>query len=477
MKRTTIGFRKAETKGGTESYKVSKKFKTIQKRKKMTLTSTQLNVNNATTSLNNAQITELCMTKRRRIADEENPKFTHPKTNKPLNKIITKLETTTNNKFQTISIDTTEEDVTIMDTENMTVQDNVENVAKKSRPPPIIIHEKFTDHKKMNDYLKTKLGGNHYWKHSPYTTALYLEKYEDWKMCNTIFQEGKLEYHTFTPKEEKTHAFVLKGIFHNIELEDIKNELIMDHKINCKNVYTMRGTKWPMFLIITDGAVTIRELQSKVRHMDNTAVRWERHINNKLIIQCHRCQRWGHATTNCRASPKCLKCAKSHLTRECDRKDEDAIKCANCSGQHPANSTECKIYKIKITQIENRNSHVPPSPQMKYIAAPAPTANIWEARKEALATQNEVKTSPAVRTSRPPLLPTPPITNSSQDGGDMTQLSLINDEFNKLSQLVDLDQMLRRVRYLNGKLTNCNSEIEKFEVFYKFTQDISNNVI
>lgn len=442
----------------------------------LTLTSVQIvNSNNETTSLDSDQITQLCMTKRRRITEDENPKFTHPATNKEINKIKTTPETIITNRFQSISKENTEKDDMIMDTENLTVHENLEKTTKKFRPPPIIIHEKFEDHKKMNEYLKSKLEGNHYWKHSPNSTALYLDKYDDWKMCTAIFEEGKLEYHTFTPKEDKTHAFVLKGVFHTIELEDIKSELLHDHKINCKNVYKMRGTKWPMYLVITDGSVTVRELQNKVRYIDNTAVRWERHINNKIIIQCHRCQLWGHATSNCRASPKCLKCAKPHLTRDCDRKDEDELKCANCSEKHTANSTECRIYKAKIAQIESRNIFAPP--QMRYVAAPAPVTNAWDARRQALAAQNETMMTPEPRTTRPPLLLTPPTNKPSQIAGGTNQLSSITDEFNKLNQLIDLDQMLKRVKYLNNKLENCNSEIEKFQVFYKFTLDISNNVI
>ncbi|CAH1384246.1 unnamed protein product [Tenebrio molitor] len=76
----------------------------------------------------------------------------------------------------------------------------------------------------------------------------------------------------------------------------------------------MRGTKWPAYLIVTDRTYTLDKLE-QIKFVLNTKVSWQRHINNKIFVQCHRCQRWGHATANCHAQAKCVKCAGDHLTR------------------------------------------------------------------------------------------------------------------------------------------------------------------
>lgn len=37
------------------------------------------------------------------------------------------------------------------------------------------------------------------------------------------------------------------------------------------------------------------------------------------VIQCYRCQIYGHLQKNCTASPKCIKCAHDHFTYECKK--------------------------------------------------------------------------------------------------------------------------------------------------------------
>nr|CAI5846180.1 unnamed protein product [Callosobruchus analis] len=70
-------------------------------------------------------------------------------------------------------------------------------------------------------------------------------------------------------------------------------------------------------MLITDNKTKLNYLNNNVRFILNTKILWERRQSERPIIQCHRCQRWGHATSNCQRQPRCLKCAASHLTNEC----------------------------------------------------------------------------------------------------------------------------------------------------------------
>ncbi|GBP67583.1 hypothetical protein EVAR_98637_1 [Eumeta japonica] len=49
--------------------------------------------------------------------------------------------------------------------------------------------------------------------------------------------------------------------------------------------------------------------------------------------QCHRCQLYGHAASNCHAQPRCVKCLVPHCTKDCERKKEAGGKpsCCNCA--------------------------------------------------------------------------------------------------------------------------------------------------
>ena len=62
-------------------------------------------------------------------------------------------------------------------------------------------------------------------------------------------------------------------------------------------------------------------------------------------LQCYNCQRMGHTAPSCKANTRCLLCGENHNKNECTKREEN-FKCANCSGNHKANSINCTRYKI-----------------------------------------------------------------------------------------------------------------------------------
>lgn len=433
--------------------------------------------------------------KKRRITDESDSKFSHPMGAKFQTKETAKEETPIKNRFQASSKIIIENDMHVTPPQRTETNNNrVENKEKPRRlPPPIIIHGVFKDHKYLNNFLSSKLKEKYHWKHSPNTTILQVSSYEDWVVANKNFETGKLEYHTYTPKEDKTHAFVLKGLYHDVDMDQIKKELIIDYKIPVKTIYLMKGTKFQLYMIVTSNNVMLKHLEQHVKYIDHTVIKWERHLNTKKIIQCHRCQMWGHATTNCRASPRCLKCAQQHLTNQCQKSLEDPVKCVNCGEEHVANSVKCKVYQDKLWQLEQKNTRVPPSPQMRYVAASAPKTNAWMQRQQRTPTQDcETRTFTSAPEEFPPLpqrispsAQNPPTQQnlpvqqspSAQQNLGTKQFSNIQAEFKRIHQIIDMDLMLQRVRLLADQLTECTSESQKFQVFYNFMTDIDNNVI
>ena len=74
-------------------------------------------------------------------------------------------------------------------------------------------------------------------------------------------------------------------------------------------------------------------------------------------MQCHRCQKWGHATSNFHVKPKCLKCAGNHLSNKCTTDTNAPLTCANCGNNHSANSIK---YPASIQRLEwiNKNKNM-----------------------------------------------------------------------------------------------------------------------
>lgn len=52
------------------------------------------------------------------------------------------------------------------------------------------------------------------------------------------------------------------------------------------------------------------------------------------IIQCRKCQLFGHPQKNCHADYRCMKCASNHSTHLCEKSNTTAATCANCGGEH-----------------------------------------------------------------------------------------------------------------------------------------------
>lgn len=75
-------------------------------------------------------------------------------------------------------------------------------------------------------------------------------------------------------------------------------------------------------------------------------IRFEPPHVKREVMQCQNCQRYGHSKNYCHRSPRCVKCAGDHLTKNCERKTKSKdVKCINCQGNHPANYRGCIVAK------------------------------------------------------------------------------------------------------------------------------------
>lgn len=90
-------------------------------------------------------------------------------------------------------------------------------------------------------------------------------------------------------------------------------------------------------------------------------ITFEAPYKKKEIIQCKRCQRFGHTKNQCFRPFRCVKCGNEHSTTQCIKKPDTEATCANCNEKHPASYKGCKIYK----QYKERILKVAPKPKQK----------------------------------------------------------------------------------------------------------------
>lgn len=259
------------------------------------------------------------------------------------------------------------------------LQQTKKTPAKKSKPPPIIIDGVILSNaqqKELCEDLKKYMHKGFQVKYTKKSTIIYPNDVDEYKKYVQILDERTAKnditgWHTYALPEGKTHAFIIKGLDHQPEIQELVEEL-QEHKVDVRSIHPMNTRYRMLHLVVTGPQTTLASLQ-KIHFLNNVKISWERRQQTRDLLQCKNCCMWGHATSNCRRAPRCNNCAEQHRTTTCQIANE--FKCSNCNGQHRASDTQCPVYKFKQDQIKAQQLEQIPK---KYFPAPAPTTNAWQ---------------------------------------------------------------------------------------------------
>lgn len=365
--------------------------------------------------------------------------------------------------------------------QNHTTTATIENTepvsTKPTQPPPIIIHQKIKDYSEFIKYIKSQVGNQFYVRHTGGRISLQLYDYSKYNKVKSELKDT-IEFHTYTPKHEKTYGFIIRGLDQDPNPEEIKKDLEETHKLKVLEIFKMKTNYRPLFLVITNKEITLNFLKENIRFILNTKIYWEIHRNLKQTTQCKRCQEWGHSTTNCFSTPKCAHCANTHWTYSCQQKEN--VKCANCNSvEHKAYSKDCPKYKERINFIKKQE-------KQEYVDAPLPKQNAWNRTSplEEVHDDNSRSNRTTVRIGQeqfPEL--TPPTrkpnvqrnTNTTINTNNMTDFQTLTNEFKKLNSLVNLEKMIKLISKLNLQLEQATSKIEQFLIINDFTSKLTDD--
>lgn len=375
-----------------------------------------------------------------------------------------KISIPTQNRYE--ALENADEDVMeILSDSEDTINKN-KSINKGHKPPPIVLHYKIESHSNFVQKLQTHVQKGFTIKNTKNNTNLFIQDADEYRKYLQVLEAEQVNYHTYTEKGNKTHAFILKGIDSNPTPEEIKEYLEENYKFKVVNVYKLKNTNRDMYLIITDNTIYLKYLIANVKYVCYTKITWERHQNKNKIVQCRRCQQWGHATSNCRAEPICTKCSKKHYTKECTLVIKEIpethkhIKCANCQGSHLAFSRDCPVYKKRVESSKNERRKTTKSNEAektpKYVPSTGPTINPWIRE-------------PQLRRESYEMIQTRLHNNKDNQHSVQTLIS----EFNELDKLINIDNMIRLVRELNLTLRTCDNQLDKFLKFREFCNKIS----
>ena len=141
--------------------------------------------------------------------------------------------------------------------------------------------------------------------------------------------------------EEDKRSFVIRGM---------TTRFTEEHVVGCFKAHNLKvtGTRFynrttnePIgkMKIVCDSEEFLNNIPERINLGGYicTTERYRRHIR---LIQCTKCQLFGHYRGQCNAiAPKCGKCSGAHSKSECTR---TTLKCVNCAGPHESNSYQCQ---------------------------------------------------------------------------------------------------------------------------------------
>ncbi|CAH1956815.1 unnamed protein product, partial [Acanthoscelides obtectus] len=153
---------------------------------------------------------------------------------------------------------------------------------------------------------------------------------DDYRRIIRLFKEENIPHHTFPlPTEHNIHA-VIRGIPASTTEQEVKGELEQKgyapfHIIRLKR---NGGVLMPLMVVILPKTEKSQQVFNE-HELLGPSIRVEVQKNSRLIGQCHRCQKYGHAQSYCTAPPKCLKCTQDHMTQMCPQTGQEVRRCAN----------------------------------------------------------------------------------------------------------------------------------------------------
>lgn len=377
------------------------------------------------------------------------------------------IVTQTSNKFDPLKVDEMEIESTVP------IQDEIRTKAqqvpskKNDKPPPIVLPGHLKSHSELIHNINQIVKKKYSLKYAKKSVIIYCECASDWSNLKRSLVSDKREFHTYTSSNERTHAFVLRGLEGNISPEDIKLYLDDEYNITAREVYLMKGTFKPLYLVVLDSSYTVNNLRNKVREVLNVKVSWENRKNQREMAQCRKCQTWGHVSRNCHRNVKCSKCAGNHEITQCT--PENTVKCANCNGPHRSFDTSCPVYTYRIAAAQSKRP-VQQQPK-KYIDAPLPARPAWGAPRNHVQMPPDATESNSITRDDHNVEASNRVQgcNASEAvGGTQSKFLTLRNKFEELESLINLDNLIDALNHYTAQLKKCRSPDEKFLASQKF---------
>ncbi len=349
---------------------------------------------------------------------------------------------------------------------------------KVKKPPPIVVTQGFKQPREFFAQLKTVVKGD-YRTSRPDANGvkIYVNTSEDFSAVQEFLKTSNVEYYTYSTQKNQTKKLVLKAASFLTDGE-VKQQITTALQstapaaASAVQCVKMRGGKKPSssFLVTVPKTTDTANLK-KITAIDHMKVQWQRFSRKATVTQCHRCQMFGHGSTQCNRAPRCVKCIGKHVSRECPNKVRGSVpvKCCNCGGDHTANYSKCPAYIRYVNSINinnksaSKNTNPQPKPQpfqekqfdfpalknKSYQGLPNTGATLPQPLPQLQSYSSMLKNTTPKRVSPPTRVPPPPTNPPSVSG-----FSDLMTEINELHELINYDALVECVREIKSIVPN-----------------------
>lgn len=263
--------------------------------------------------------------------------------------------TKSNNKYASLDMDLDDDNETEENPENDKGNEEILQI----KPPPIIIPNVVDIRAMVNNLSKLIKSDDFSYKSvKDGQVRLMIKNVQSYRLVVKHLEDKKINFHTYQLKDERAYRVVVKNIHFSTPIPLIRDEIqSLGHQVrNIMNIKS-RITKQPlsMFFVDLEPNQNNKKIYD-VKYLVNAVVKIEPPLKTNEILQCHRCQQFGHSKSYCRKAFTCVKCGLNHPTDNCPKSEDIPPQCANCLEHHTANYKGCKIYRdILKRKYESRS--------------------------------------------------------------------------------------------------------------------------
>ena len=303
-------------------------------------------------------------------------------------------QVTTHNRFAILEAEVA------MDT---TTEVNKQHTQKTPPLPPTFVDD-VIDIQSMTKTIQKEVGKDEYKLNISNNSVKILPANPDaYRKLTKLLKNLNANIHTYQLKQERPFREVLRNIHHSVDLDELKCELWNHgHEVTNINNIPHRITKNPLSLFFIDlqQKANNKEIYN-INQLMNSIVKFEPPLVKKKIVQCKRCQRYGHTQKYCNHNFRCVKYAGNHPIDQCTKSPETPAKCIHCQGEHPAIYKGCSAYKtlynIKYPKLRPKDITIQEpkpqkltSPSVSY--AQATQGNVNNSKTHSVHTKNRTPT-------------------------------------------------------------------------------------